>query len=196
MSPDTRQKRPHTLAILGDAPTGSWVIDPAHSAVSFSVRHLMTRVRGRFTDLEGRIGIAETLGGCSAEVLVATSSVDTGFAMRDDDLRSDRFFDTGVHPRLTFTSTAVTEHGGRLTVVGDLTIRDVTREVSLDTEFLGLDETGLQGEPRIGFSGRTRVRRSDFGVGAAPEGGGKVVVGDAVDIDVDLQAALDDGSGA
>ncbi len=81
-------------------------------------------------------------------------------------------------------------------MVGDLTIRDVTREVSLDTEFLGLDETGLQGEPRIGFSGRIRVRRSDFGVGLAPEGGGKVVIGDAVDIEVDIQAALDDGSSA
>ena len=76
-------------------------------------------------------------------------------------------------------------------MVGDLTIRDVTREVTLDAEFLGLDETGLQGEPRIGFSGRTRVRRSDFGVGGAPEGG-KVVVGDVVDVDVDLEAALED----
>jgi polyisoprenoid-binding protein YceI len=191
MSPDTRRKSPPTLDALGGAPTGSWVIDPAHSSVTFAVRHLMSKVRGRFSDLEGRIGVAETLGDCSAEVTVATSSVHTGVGMRDDDLRSERFFDADAYPRLTFTSTSVTDRDGRLTVVGDLTIRDVTREVTLDAEFLGLDGTGLQGEPRIGFSGRARVRRSDFGVGGAPEGG-KVVIGDVVDVEVDLEAALED----
>jgi len=166
------------------------VIDPLHSSVSFAVRHLMSKVRGRFTDLEGRIEVGDSIGGCTVEASAATASVDTGVGMRDDDLRSERFLAADTHPRVSFTSTSVTGRDGRLAVVGELTIRGVTREVRLDTEFLGLDETGLQGEPRIGFSGRTRVRRSDFGVGAATAGG-KVVIGDVVDIELDLEAAFE-----
>jgi polyisoprenoid-binding protein YceI len=76
----------------------------------------------------------------------------------------------------------------RITLVGDLTIRDVTRSVTVDVEFLGLDETGLQGEPRIGFTGRTTVRRSDFNVGESSVEGNKVVVGDAVTVELDVEA--------
>jgi len=192
MSTDTRRKSPHVLDALGGAPVGRWVIDPAHSSVTFSVRHLMSKVRGRFTEVEGRIVVAGRLESCTTRASVATASVDTGTAMRDDDLRSAGFFDAQTYPRLTFTSTAVTGDAGRLTVVGDLTIRGVTREVRLDAEFLGLDESGLQGEPRIGFSGRTRVRRSDFGVGERPVEGSRLVVGDVVDIELDVEAALED----
>jgi polyisoprenoid-binding protein YceI len=190
MSTDTRRQSPPALDALGRAPTGAWVIDPAHSSVTFSVRHLMSRVRGRFGELEGRIEVGPSLDRCSATASVAAASVDTGTAMRDDDLRSERFFDAETYPTLAFTSTAVTGSAGKLRVVGELTIREVTREVSLDAEFLGLDETGLQGEARIGFSGRVRLRRSDFGVGAAAEGG-KVVIGDLVDVEIDLEAALE-----
>lgn len=192
MSTDTRRKSPHVLDALGGAPVGRWVIDPVHSSVTFSVRHLMSKVRGRFTDIEGRIEVAGELESCTASASVTTASVDTGTAMRDDDLRSAGFFDADTYPRLTFTSTAVTEQDGRLSVVGDLTIRGVTHEVTLDAEFLGLDESGLQGEPRIGFSGRTRVRRSDFGVGERGVEGGRLVVGDDVDIELDVEAALED----
>ncbi len=195
MSPDTRKTSPDTLDALGGAPIGAWTIDPAHSAVTFSVRHLMSKVRGRFTGLDGRIDVGPTVERCAVVASVSTESVDTGTAMRDDDLRSDRFFGADAFPRLVFTSTAVTARDGRLFVTGDLTIRDVTREVTLDVDFLGLDETGLQGEPRIGFSARTRVRRSDFGVGGAQEGG-KVVVGDVVDVDLDLEAAMESAGAA
>jgi len=181
------------LEALDVTPAGIWVIDPAHSSVTFSVRHLMSKVRGRFTDIEGRINVGPTLAACTAQASLTASSVDTGTGMRDDDLRSARFFDADTYPTLTFTSSAVSVREGRLNVVGELTIRDVTREVSLEAEFLGLDETGLQGEPRIGFVGRTRLRRNDFGVGPAAEGG-KVVLGDVVDVEVDLQAAFEAGS--
>jgi polyisoprenoid-binding protein YceI len=191
MSTDTRRKSPHVLEALGGAPVGRWVIDPAHSSVTFSVRHLMSKVRGRFTEVEGRIEIGASLETCKATVSVATASVDTGTAMRDDDLRSDGFFDAETYPRLTFTTVAVTGDAGRLTVVGDLTIRGITQEVTLDAEFLGLDEAGLQGEPRIGFSARTRVRRTDFGVGEGPVEGSRLVVGDEVDIELDVEAALE-----
>lgn len=191
MSTDTRRKSPHVLDALGGAPLGRWVIDPAHSSVTFSVRHLMSRVRGRFTGIEGRIEVGGELESCTATASVATASVDTGTAMRDDDLRSDGFFDAETYPRLTFTSTAVTGDASGLTVVGDLTVRGVTHEVTLDAEFLGLDERGLQGEPRIGFAGRSRVRRSDFGVGESPVEGSRLVVGDVVDIDLDVEAAFE-----
>jgi polyisoprenoid-binding protein YceI len=196
MSTDTRRKSPHVLDALGGAPIGAWVIDPAHSSVTFSVRHLMSRVRGRFTEVDGRIEVGDTLESCTVTASVAAASVDTGTAMRDDDLRSAGFFDADSHPRLTFTSTVVREEAGRLMVVGDLTIRGVTQQVTLDAEFLGLDETGLQGEPRIGFSARTRVRRSDFGVGDRPVEGSKLVVGDAVDIELDVEAALEGATAA
>ncbi len=188
----TRTQHQTTLPELGGAPTGRWVIDPAHSSVTFSVRHLMSKVRGRFVDVEGRIEVGPTPAACAVEATVATSSVDTGTAMRDDDLRSERFFDADAHPTLTWASTSVRAHDGRLTVVGDLTLRGVTREVTLDAEFLGLDEHGLQGEPRIGFSAQTRVRRSDFGIGESGVEGNRVVIGDVVDIELDVEAVLDD----
>src|SRR6266545_2011879 len=99
--------------------------------------------------------------------------------MRDEDLRSARFFDSARFPSMRFARTEITGDDTEITLIGDLTIRDVTRPVTIDVEFLGLDETGLQGEPRLGFSGRTTVRRSDFKVGDSPVEGSKIVVGDA-----------------
>jgi polyisoprenoid-binding protein YceI len=177
---------------LGGAPTGTWRIDPAHSSVSFSVRHLMSKVRGRFRDVEGRIGIRPDLADCSVSASIAVTSVDTGTPQRDDDLRSDRFFRAGEHPKMTFESTAVDAGtDGTGTVVGDLTIRGITRQVRLEAEFLGLDATGLQGEPRIGFAARTTIRRSDFHVGERSAEGSKVVVGDTVAVELDVEAHLE-----
>jgi polyisoprenoid-binding protein YceI len=176
-------------ALAGTA-TGTWAIDPAHSAVTFSVRHLMTKVRGHFGDVDGQIVIGEALASCSVEASIATASVDTGTPMRDDDLRSSRFLDSTRFPAMRFATTEIAGEDSSITLVGDLTIRDVTRSVTIRVEFLGLDETGLQGEPRIGFSGRTTVRRSDFGVGDSAVEGSKVVVGDTVTIELDIQAYL------
>jgi polyisoprenoid-binding protein YceI len=179
---------PITEGELAQITTGTWAIDPAHSAVTFSVRHLMSRVRGQFKDVEGRIVVGPTLASCSVAASIATASVDTGTQMRDDDLRSARFFDSTRFPAMEFASTEITVADSRITLVGDLTIRDVTRSVTVDVEFLGLDETGLQGEPRIGFTGRTTVRRSDFNVGESSVEGNKIVVGDAVSVELDVEA--------
>ena len=176
-------------ALTGIA-AGTWRIDPAHSAVTFSVRHLMSKVRGRFSDVDGQIVVGQTLASCSVEASIATASVDTGTPMRDDDLRSATFFDSARFPSMEFASTQITGEDTRLSLVGDLTIRDVTRPVTIDVEFLGLDETGLQGEPRIGLSGRTTVRRSEFKVGDTPIEGSKVVIGDPVTIELDVEAFL------
>lgn len=180
-----------TDGVLAGTATGTWTIDQAHSSVTFSVRHLMSKVRGRFSEVEGRIVLEEALESCSVATSIATASVDTGTQMRDDDLRSVSFFDSETFPVMEFESTEVTGDGTGIALVGDLTIRDVTRSVNIEVEFLGYDETGLQGEPRIGLSGRTTVKRSDFKVGEASLEGNKVVVGDTVTVELDIEAFLE-----
>jgi polyisoprenoid-binding protein YceI len=173
---------------LTDNARGTWRIDPAHSSATFSVRHLMSKVRGRFSDVDGQVVIGATLADCSVAASIPAETVHTGVAMRDDDLRSEGFLNAAHFQTLEFASTAVHDTGAGLQVVGDLTIRDVIHEVVLDVEYLGHDESGLQGEPRIGFSGITTIRRSAYGVGQSPVEGSKVVVGDTVTIDLDIEA--------
>lgn len=171
---------------------GTWTLDPAHSAVSFAVRHLMSRVRGTFSDVSGQIVTGSDPSESTAAAVIAVSSVSTGHQMRDDHLRSADFFDARRHPAMTFASRALrlADHGWVLS--GDLTIRDVTRPVELEVEFLGTDPTGMQGEPRIGFSARTAISRREFGItfGLATDGT-KIVVADKVDIILDVEAVLD-----
>jgi polyisoprenoid-binding protein YceI len=176
---------------LPGVPAGTWVIDPAHSNVGFSVRHLMSRVRGRFTEFAGEITIAGTPEQSGATVSIDLASVVTGNEMRDNHLRTKDFFDIEQTPKMTFTTTGVRANGDSWVLSGDLTIRDVTKPVEIELEFLGADPTGLQGEHRVGFDGRTSITRSEFGVsfGVATEGS-KVVMGDKVDIHLEIEAAL------
>lgn len=180
-----------TGGALAGTPVGTWTVDPAHTSVTFSIRHLMSKVRGRFTEVAGTVVTGETLGSCSVEASIDMGSVHTGMPMRDDDLRSANFFDTERFPTMTFVSRELREDGTQITLVGDLTIRDVTSSVTLEVEFLGLDEEGLAGEARIGFSAATSLRRSDFGVGEAPVAGSRVVVGDTVGVEIDVEAYLE-----
>jgi polyisoprenoid-binding protein YceI len=170
-------------------PSGTWQIDPAHSTVGFAVRHLMGRVRGRFTEFAGQV----TLGGdrleSSVQVEIALASVDTANAMRDGHLRTADFFDVEQQPTMTFVSTGLREAGDAWVLDGELTIRDTTRAVRIDLDYLGYDPDGLQGEPRIGFEGRTSINRSDYGVSFGLVDGGKIVVADKVDIVLEIQAA-------
>ena len=171
---------------------GTWALDPAHSAVSFAVRHLMSRVRGTFTDVSGQIVTGPDPSESTATAVIAVSSVSTGHQMRDDHLRSADFFDAERHPVMTFGSRALRPAGHGWVLSGDLTIREVTRPVDLEVEFLGSDPTGMQGEPRIGFSARTAISRREFGIsfGLATDGT-KIVVADKVDIVLDVEAVLD-----
>lgn len=170
---------------------GTWVIDPAHSCVGFSVRHLMSRVRGTFTEFSGEIVVGTTPETSSANVTIELSSVNTGNQIRDNHLRTKDFFDVEQTPKMTFASTGVRSAGDKWVLTGDLTIRDITKAVDIEFEFLGVDPTGTQGEQRIGFEGHTSITRSDFGVsfGVAAEGA-KVVIGDRVDINLDIEATL------
>jgi polyisoprenoid-binding protein YceI len=176
----------------GDWLTGTWTIDPAHTTVGFAVRHLMSRIRGTFSEVSGQVVTDPDPSRSTVTATIATASVNTGVDMRDTHLRSADFFDTDRYPAMTFTSTALRPAGDAWVLSGDLTIRDIGRPVDLDLELLGTDPTGLQGETRIGFSARTTISRRDFGVsfGLATDGA-KIVVADKVEIILDIQAVLD-----
>jgi polyisoprenoid-binding protein YceI len=164
---------------------------PRHSVVGFAVRHLMSRVRGTFTDVSGQIVTDLDPARSAATAVIATASVSTGNQMRDDHLRSGDFFDAGRYPQMRFASQALRPVAGSWVLSGELTIRDATRPVDLEVEFLGSDPTGLQGEPRIGFSARATISRRDFGLtfGLVADGT-KIVAGDKIDITLDVQAFL------
>lgn len=177
---------------LPGVPTGTWVIDSAHSRVGFSVRHLMSWVRGSFTDFSGEVLIGTTLETSSVNVTIELSSVNTGNSMRDDHLRGKDFFNLDEAANtMTFASTGVRSAGDKWVLTGDLTLLDITKAVEIEVGFLGVDPTGMQGEQRVGFEGHTSISRSEFGVsfGVAVDGA-KVFVGDKIDIHLEIEATL------
>ncbi len=183
---------PQTDLALAGVPSGTWQIDPVHSTVGFAVRHLMSKVRGTFDRFAGHIEVADERVRSTTSVEIDATSVSTGNEMRDGHLRSPDFFDVGTHPTLTFASTALEEAAGAWVLTGDLTICGTTRPVRIDLEFLGFDPTGAQGEPRIGFAGRTSIERSDFGISFGLVDGAKIVIGNRIDILLDIEAVLAD----
>jgi polyisoprenoid-binding protein YceI len=176
---------------IGQQATTTWQIDPAHTNVSFSVKHLMiTTVRGRFADVRGSIRLDDSdLTRSFVDVEVGTASIDTRADQRDTHLRSADFFDVEKYPAMKFRSRRVEKVGDdRYRVIGDLTIRDVTREVALDVtdEGRGRDPWG---GTRASFSATTTIDRRDFGLNwnQALEAGG-VLVGNDIKISIDAQA--------
>lgn len=168
----------------------TYKIDPAHSEVFFQVRHLVTKVRGRFSDFEGTIdyneGSPET---SSVNFSIKTASIDTNVGDRDTHLRSGDFFAAEEHPTLTFKSKKITKKGGdSYTVTGDLTVRGTTKQIDLPVSFLG-NATDPWGGKRIGFEAETTLNRKDFGLNwnAALETGG-FLVGDDVKVTLSIQA--------
>ncbi|HLH27970.1 MAG TPA: YceI family protein [Acidimicrobiales bacterium] len=171
---------------------GTYVLDPAHTRLGFSVRHMaVAKVRGSFTRFSGTVQIAERPEDSSVSVTIDPDSVDTRDETRDNHLRSSDFFDVEHHPEWRFESVSVrTVEPGRFEVDGNLTIRGVTRLVTLDLELEGV-VTDPWGNHRVGFSARTSIDRDDFGVsfGAVMETGG-LVVGKKVDIEIEAEATL------
>ncbi|ACZ00272.1 MULTISPECIES: YceI family protein [Thermomonospora] len=167
---------------------GTYNIDPAHSEVAFTIRHLMSKVRGTFTDFSGTVEIAEDLPKSSVNVEIKMASVDTRNSDRDNHLRSAEIFDVENHPVMTFRSTGLRTEGDVHYLDGELTIKGVTRPVSLETEFNGVGEDPWGGF-RAGFSARTTINRKDWGVEFnIPLQGEKVLLSDKVDIQLEVQA--------
>lgn len=178
----TRETAPTTLT--------TWTIDPAHTEVGFSVKHLMiSTVRGRFADARGTIKLdGDDLTRASIDAEIATASIDTRQEQRDAHLRSADFFDAEVHPTITFRSTGVHGHSAeRFTLLGELTIHGVSRAVTLDVTREGRAKDPWGGQ-RAGFTATTRIKRSEFGLtwNQLLETGG-LAVSDEVKITLDVQ---------
>ena len=156
---------------------GTWTIDPGHAEVGFVGRHLkFTKVRGRFTGVQGTVTVAEDPAASQLQVVIDMASVSSGDQTRDDHLRSPDFFDVGRHPTATFTSTGVRWAGTCGTMDGDLTIVGVTRPVTLDVEFSGYARDPW-GQDRAVFSASAQLNREDWGLtwNMALEAGGLLV---------------------
>jgi polyisoprenoid-binding protein YceI len=187
-------KRTSLLAVLAlaaplaFAQTSTWNLDPAHSEVDFTVKHMsLSNVHGRFGIKSGTITLNDAdITKSSVNVVIDVSSVDTGVSMRDNDLKSANYFDAGQFPTATFTSTSVSGSAGHLTINGNLTLHGVTRPVTLDVEGPAGPAPGMGGKQHIGFSATATVNRKDFGVGAkTPEN----VIGNEIKLSIDLDAA-------
>lgn len=171
-----------TATELGLTP-GTWRIDPAHSEVGFMIRHLMSKVRGGFTAFSGSLEIAEDLEASEVRVTVDMSSIDTRNADRDKHLRTADIFDVDNHPEMTFVSTKLREHE----LDGELTVRGVTRPVTLSVEFNGVGDDPWGGT-RAGFSATAMISRRDYGIEFNIPVGEGMTLGDKVGISLEVQA--------
>lgn len=167
--------------------TGTWKLDPSHSEVGFTVRHLMTKVRGQFERFEGEIVTTDDPREFRATATIDPASINTREPQRDQHLRSKDFFDVENHGPISF---ATRSFDGSV-ATGDLTIKGETRPVDLQVAYLGID-TDAYGVTRIGFEATTEISRKEFGVDfQIPLEGGKFLVGDKVSIELSVQGILE-----
>ena len=180
-----------TLTLTGIADAATWNLDAAHTNVQFAVRHMMvSTVRGSFRTVSGAANIDESdLTKSSVEATIDAASIDTREPKRDDHLRGADFLDVAKYPAITFKSKKVTKVGeGKFQVAGDLTIRGVTREIVLDVEGSPQPLKDPFGNVRLGGLAHAKINRQDFGItwNKALDAGG-VVIGDRVDITIDVE---------
>lgn len=182
-----------TTPLHPDYIAGTWKLDPTHSEISFTVKHLMiSKVRGTFEKFDVTIVTAENPADSTIEATIDVASVNTGVEARDNHLRSSDFFLVEEHPTMTFTSTSIEGDpaSGEFTVKGDLALRGVTQPIVLKGEFGGIVQDPY-GNTRAGASASTKINRHDFGVSwnAALEAGG-VTLGDQISVTLDLEVVL------
>jgi polyisoprenoid-binding protein YceI len=179
---------------------GTWSLDARHSGVYFKVRHIgLSNVRGRFNRFDATLSVGETLADTRVEATIEMSSVDTNLPDRDAHLLSTDFFSAEQHPETTFRSTGIRAVGdgagegegdreGEYQLDGELTLNGVTRPVTLDVEFHGIETLPADGSTHAGFSATTTVNRADFGVDFnAPLGVDKLALGKKIAVELELQ---------
>jgi polyisoprenoid-binding protein YceI len=172
--------------------TGTWTIDPTHTEIGFSVRHLVSKVRGTFESFEGTIVKNDDVTASTVNVSVDLSSINTGTADRDNHLRSADFFEVETFPKMTFVSTGIVQKSDTdFVVTGDLTIKGVTKPVELATEFLG-EGGDPWGGTRVGIEATGEISRKEFGIdfNMPVEGSDKLVIGDKISIHINAEAVL------
>jgi polyisoprenoid-binding protein YceI len=175
---------------------GTWTVDPVHSDVGFIVRHVMvSKVRGHFTEFEGRIVTAENPLESSVTATIDLASVDTSSEQRDAHIRSADFFDVEKYPTMTYRSTGIRREGDDFVLDGELTLKGVTRPVPLTLEVNGFGPDPMnEGGARAGFTATGEINRVDFGVSFnSPVAGGGVFVSEKVQIVLEIEAALETG---
>lgn len=171
--------------------TGTWALDPTHTEIGFTVRHIMSKVRGKFEKFEGTVVTADDVTDSRVDVSVDLNSINTGTVDRDNHLRSSDFFEVENHPTMTFASTGVVEKAaGELVVQGDLTIKGVTKPLELAVELLG-EGSDPWGGTRIGVEATGLISRKEFGIDFnIPLEGDKVMIGDKISIVINAEAVL------
>jgi polyisoprenoid-binding protein YceI len=177
------------MSVLSTLPAGTFAIDASHSRVGFSARHAMvTKVRGSFNDYTGSAVIADGAASLSIEINVA--SIDTRSADRDGHLQSPDFFDVANFPKITFTSTSIKDGGAGIVVEGNLTIKDVTKPLTIEFEYTGTAKDPF-GNDRFGFEGEAEINRKDFGLtwNAALETGG-ILVSENIKLEFEISTIL------
>ena len=174
--------------------SGTWVIDPTHSEVGFSVRHLMvSKVRGRFGTFRGSIVTGDNPFDSSVEATIELASIDTGNVDRDAHVRSADFFDVDEHSTLEYRSTGIRPAGDGYVVDGELSLRGITTQVPLHLEVNGFQANTPFGDSRVGFSASAEIDRNDFGIAFnAPLEGGGVLLGNKIQISLEIEAVLQD----
>ena len=175
------------MALPTDITTGTWTLDNSHSEIGFTVRHAgISKVRGQFKDAAATLDLAENVADSRISATIQTASFDSGDVNRDGHVRGEDFFDVETFPEISFVSNGLVAKGNSYELAGDLTIKGVTRPVSLETEFNGVavDPFGMT---RAGVSAETTISRKDFGLtwNAVLEAGG-VLVSDKVAINLEL----------
>ncbi|MER7083784.1 Polyisoprenoid-binding protein YceI [Saccharopolyspora kobensis] len=163
---------------------GRWALDSLHSSVGFAIRHLgVSKVRGRFTAFDAELVVGETLADSSITATVELASIDTGNADRDAHVLANDMLDVEKRPTMSFRSTGIRGDGEEWTLDGELTIGEVTRQISFAVEFGGVEDV-FDGSRHAGFEATGQIRRSDFGIGF---GAGEAILGDVVKIQLDVQ---------
>ena len=178
-----------TLAEAPDIPAGTYAIDATHSSAEFGVRHLgISTVSGRFNGVDGTVTIGDDITTMEATAVIDASTINTDNEDRDGHLRSPDFFDVAQYPEITFEATEVrVGEGGRLMLVGDLTMRGVTRPVELETEYLGTASMG--GTQKIAFTASGEINRTNWGLTWAETNEvGEALVGDIVTLTINVEA--------
>ncbi|MGI9646748.1 MAG: YceI family protein [Ilumatobacteraceae bacterium] len=169
--------------------TGTWTVDPSHTTVGFTVRHLgLAKVRGRFDGVDAQLVVGDDLASTSLSATVDMSTVSTGNVDRDGHLQSSDFFNAESNPTMSLTSTSIAGDGEEYTLAGDLTINGVTRPFELDVEFFGTSVFPMDQSTRAGFSATGTISRKEFGIEFnVPLGGDKMMISDKVALDLDVQ---------